>query len=262
MIRPALVIWTLALMAALGCGGRGNGASVSTTACGSSSGVTSGGNADDAGIEGSADMPTPEEFQPVPPGMCLYFNAYDQPMVFANGDTWSCPEAELVLASGGFCQGFCKCMDGTITPTFPDGGAYLTPYGCVGSGANGVDAAFDDTEAGRDGSLAAEAASASDSGAEAGPQRDGASEAGMPKSPCTTAADCATGQLCVWYDQCEPASLSTCGAGSTWSACVDNPCEAGLSGANCTACSVTLCSGYDVCIETPDAGTVSCGMGG
>jgi hypothetical protein len=239
MIRTAFVASTLALVVALGCGGRGNEASVSTTASGSSSGVTSGGNPDDAGIEGSADMPTPEKTQPVPPGMCLYFNAYDQPMVFANGDTWSCPEAQLVLASGGFCQGFCKCVDGTATPTFPDGGAYLTPYGCVGSGANGVDAAFDDTEAGRDGSLAA-----------------------MPKSPCTTAADCATGQLCVWYDQCEPASLSTCGAGSTWSACVDNPCDAGLSGANCTDCSVTLCSGYDVCIETPDAGTVSCSMGG
>jgi len=150
--RSAFSISTMALVAALGCGGSGNGSSSSpSTVSGASSGTAPEAGAStsiDAGTEGSADTPFPEGPQSEPPGACLDFDENDQPRVFSNGDTWSCPEAEFAGASGGFCRGFCECVDGTTTLTFPDGGVYLTPYGCVGSGASGGDAAFDDAEAG------------------------------------------------------------------------------------------------------------------
>jgi hypothetical protein len=154
--RPTFSIWTMALVAAFGCGGPGDGSiSNPITGSGTSSGTAPEAGAPtstDAGTEGSANTPSPEGPQSEPAGTCLYFDENDRPRVFLNGDTWSCPEAEFAGVSGGSCRGFCECVDGTTTLTFPEGGSSLTPYGCGGSGASGGGAAFDDAEAGGHGS--------------------------------------------------------------------------------------------------------------
>jgi hypothetical protein len=110
MIHPALVLATLAVLVANGCGGRESGSNASTGASnGSGFGVGAGVGTPDEG--GRQDSPNPAEggAGSKGPASCTGPAGFFDPsgvVVHASGTTWPCVEG---------CGLLCSCKDGQIT---------------------------------------------------------------------------------------------------------------------------------------------------
>jgi hypothetical protein len=92
------------------------------------------------------------------------------------------------------------------------------------------------------------------------PQAEGGNTDSTARAPtCVTGGDCPSGKICVSRSSCAPLPGAPCAPSS---ACVDNPCVAGLTAAYCGVCEYTLCVGYSGCSVTPDASTIHCLGGG